>query len=148
MSSDAAAAMDGRVERLLEVVQRALAGETPTRRVAFLVPLYSDGDTGLPIPLPVPPLRAEFEPSDFQMSILRVLEGRAMRVIPLGEAVGDGRKLYRQPGGIFELRDHGLVAYTKQHGYYRPDAPPPELAVNEDDPLEPASEHDTAVEPV
>lgn len=68
-----------------------------------------------------------FIPNPFQQAILDALEGKALRTDALGAAVGDRARLYR-PNGLRELRDHGLVAHHERLGFFRPDAPPDELA--------------------
>lgn len=68
-----------------------------------------------------------FIPNGFQQGVLRSLEGVALRSDPLGRAVGDRRRLFRDPGGLPELVEHGLVEHHPRLGYYRPDAPPPEM---------------------
>lgn len=70
----------------------------------------------------------EFVPTEFQMDVLAALEGKALRADTLGHKVGDRRRLYRHPGGLRELTERGLVAKHPRLGYYRTDAPPPELA--------------------
>ncbi len=71
---------------------------------------------------------AAFVPNQFQESILGALEGKALRADALGHIVGDRSRLYRKPGGLQELRDQGYVSHHPRLGYYRPDAPPEELA--------------------
>jgi hypothetical protein len=68
-----------------------------------------------------------FVPNALQQGILDALEGKALRTDALGAKVGDKRRLYHA-GGIKELRDRGLVELHPRLGYWRPDAPPPELA--------------------
>lgn len=63
----------------------------------------------------------------FQRAILEALEGRALRTRALGAAVGDESRLYK-PGGLKELREHGLVKHHSRLGFYRVDAPPEELS--------------------
>lgn len=63
----------------------------------------------------------------FQKGILQALEGRALRVQALGEAVKSVRRLYNDPGGLKELVREGLVQYHPRIGYFRPDMPPPDL---------------------
>lgn len=70
-----------------------------------------------------------FVPNPFQRGVLKVLEGRAMRTDQLGDAVGNRNRLFK-PGGLKELRDAGMVNSHPQLGYFRPDAPPPELSPN------------------
>jgi hypothetical protein len=108
-------------------------GRTPTSVVVKF------SDTKLSLPFPLATVRAEppasavdassapWLPTAFQQSILDALDGRALRADALGDEVGDRGRLYKKPGGIQELRDHGLVAHHPRRGYYRPDAPPPEL---------------------
>ena len=44
----------------------------------------------------------------------------------LAAEVRDRRRLFK-PGGISELKENGFVENHPRIGYYRPDAPPPEL---------------------
>jgi hypothetical protein len=67
-----------------------------------------------------------FVPSIFQESILEALEGKGLRTDALGAAVGDRSRLYK-PGGLKELQAQGWVSHHPRVGYYRKDAPPPEL---------------------
>lgn len=67
-----------------------------------------------------------FVPSPFQKAILEALEGKALRTDALGAAVGDRGRLYKT-NGLKELLERGIVEHHKRLGYYRPDAPPPEL---------------------
>lgn len=52
-----------------------------------------------------------------------------MRTAALAKAVGCSEpQLFKKPkGGIEELKTHGLVAHHERLGFYRPDAPPPDL---------------------
>lgn len=75
---------------------------------------------------------SSFEPNDTQLKILQALEFQALKPTPLGEAIGERRDLYRKSArsgltNIEELRRHGLVKISKEHGFYRPDMPPEEL---------------------
>jgi hypothetical protein len=70
---------------------------------------------------------SRFVPTPFQKGILQALDGQALRTDALASKVGSRRKLFTHPGGIRELQEHGQVAHHKRLGYYRPDAPPPEL---------------------
>lgn len=74
------------------------------------------------------PEKAEepFVPTPFQAGILDALEGRALKTEALAAEVGDRRRLFK-PGGIKELKEKGLVKNHSRIGYYRPDAPPPEI---------------------
>jgi hypothetical protein len=75
------------------------------------------------------PCSDEFEPNEMQDSILEALEHKALTTDALAAAAGyDRRKLFKKPGGLAQLQDHGLVKNTPGRGYYRPDAPPPELS--------------------
>jgi len=68
-----------------------------------------------------------FVATPFQRGILDALAHKALRTDDLAGEVGDRRRLFKN-GGIKELMEQGLVAHHKRLGYYRPDAPPPELA--------------------
>ncbi|MGI6417626.1 MAG: hypothetical protein ACOX1P_18385 [Thermoguttaceae bacterium] len=72
-------------------------------------------------PGPVLPL------TPLQRAIMKALEGRALTKQALANEVskGEGRMFYR-PGGLLELRLHGLVDHRKGVGFFRPDAPPPD----------------------
>ena len=67
-------------------------------------------------------------PTPFQLTILKALNGRALKKMDLAREVcggeGNGNLLYRE-GGIRELRNRGLVTHKHGPGFYRPDAPPP-----------------------
>jgi hypothetical protein len=89
--------------------------------------------------LTVPPCRCQqpagpndtgehFTPSDYQLRLLTVLEGRALRTDALAQATREDRTKLFRPGGLKELQEAGLVRHVKEYGYYRPDCPPPELA--------------------
>lgn len=68
-----------------------------------------------------------FVPTPLQKSILKALDGRAMKKKDLAREVcggeDNGNLLYRR-GDIAELRRLGLVTHKPGVGYYRPDAPP------------------------
>lgn len=98
----------------------------------------------LPITLPLArcqpvhtiPVEAEkydevFIPNAFQEAILEALEGKALRTDALGAAAGDRSRLFRNPGGLKELQEQGLVKHNRRAGFYRPDAPPDELQESE-----------------
>jgi hypothetical protein len=71
----------------------------------------------------------EFEPNALQADVLCALEGKALRTDALAREIGcDRTQLFRKPGGVQELREHGLLDNDPGHGYYRPDAPPAELS--------------------
>jgi hypothetical protein len=66
-----------------------------------------------------------FEPSELQGDIIEALEWKGMTAGKLATAVGvSERYLYRKPGGLAELIDHGMIRNTHGVGYWRPDAPP------------------------
>jgi len=117
------------MERLLDAVRAYVAAHHP-RRLA--VRLRIDLDDGERIQTPVPDVSAGeedvFVPTAFQCGILDALDGRALRTDALGAEVGDRGRLFRRPGGLQELREQGLVDNHPRLGYYRPDAPPPQLA--------------------
>lgn len=68
-----------------------------------------------------------FVPTAFQQDILKALDGKALRTDALAAKVGDRRRLFKDPGGLPELQEHGLVSHNRRVGYYRPDSLPPEL---------------------
>jgi len=68
-----------------------------------------------------------FVPTPLQTGILEKLDGKAMRTRALAKCLGmDQPKLYKR-GGIKELKEEGRVKLHSRIGYYRPDAPPPQL---------------------
>jgi hypothetical protein len=84
---------------------------------------------------------APFEPTDLQERILAALDGKAMNATALARALGwqdkcalyayhrDGEKFrYGDRGGLKELALRGLVRRHHVCGFFRPDAPPAELA--------------------
>lgn len=73
-----------------------------------------------------------FVATAFQQAILDALEARALRTDALGQAVGDRSRLFKR-NGLAELRERGLVSHHKRLGYYRPDAPPDELASDDEE---------------
>jgi hypothetical protein len=91
--------------------------------VSVAVPPEPDGQ-GDPDDVP-------FIPGPFQQGILDALDGRAMRTDALARAVDCDRRRLFKPGGLPELRDHGLADHHHRPGYYRPDAPPPKLLAAE-----------------
>lgn len=115
-----------------------LAGTLP-RKLVIIIPDGIDDPAYFTIPRSARPSiihlqdgeeRDEiFVPDPFQTAILTALEGKALRTDALASVVGDRSRLFRKPtGGIPELRKEGLVDHHSRLGYYRPDAPPPELA--------------------
>jgi hypothetical protein len=93
------------------------------------------GDS-VPLHLPIPACRcngeahapARFEPNEFQLDILGALEGRILTTDALAAAVKEDRRRLYKPGGLKELVEQGWVKNRPREGYYRPDAPPAELA--------------------
>ncbi len=72
----------------------------------------------------VDPCRRVLVPTPLQKSILKALDGQALKKEPLAEQCKvDPRTLYKQ-GGIKELMAEGLVCTKPRVGYFRPDAPP------------------------
>lgn len=79
----------------------------------------------------VPPLIL----NPLQTQILKVLKGKALRTQALAGACGvEKNKLYQKLASglhpIQELKDAGFVVLSSKIGYYRPDAPPPEVTQN------------------
>lgn len=75
---------------------------------------------------PEPP--PDFIPTDFQKDLVKSLKGRALRTDGIAVALDCVRsRIFADPGGIGELIDRGLVQHHKRLGYYRSDAPPPDL---------------------
>ena len=72
--------------------------------------------------------KAPFSPTRWQVRILRELDGSALTKKELAQAIGmkHPRQLYR-PGYLRELMAQDRVKNDPKLGYYRPDAPPPEL---------------------
>lgn len=75
----------------------------------------------------LPPPDPGFVPTQFQQDILEALSGRALRTDALAAKVGNRRGLFKDPGGVPELIEEGLVSHHKRLGYYRPDKPPADL---------------------
>lgn len=68
-----------------------------------------------------------FVPNAFQKAILAALDKKGLRTDALAAKVGDRRRLFKDPGGLPELMDEGMVAHHKRIGYYRTDSPPQDL---------------------
>ncbi len=78
--------------------------------------------------LPPTPEEPRFVPTDMQQRILAALNGRSLRTDALAAKVNVNRRtLFKDPGGLGELVEEGLVAHHKRVGYWHPDAPPPDL---------------------
>ncbi|MCA9265975.1 MAG: hypothetical protein KDA60_19075 [Planctomycetales bacterium] len=72
------------------------------------------------------PPQAMTEPdTPLQSSILKALDGKALKAESLAKVVsgGDKRRLYKN-GGIKELMEQNRVKNKRNVGYYRPDRPP------------------------
>jgi hypothetical protein len=68
-------------------------------------------------------------PNDNQACVLEALEGRALRTDALARASGvDRRALFQKPGGLDELQAVGAVRHHPRLGFYRTDAPPPDIS--------------------
>lgn len=130
------------IEEAAEVLREFVAHHYPGRTLTELKLLFNDGKK-MNYLLPAGPILVQtspdqnrtngdsFVPTTFQEEVLAALEGRALRTDALGNAVGDRSRLFRNPGGLKELRKYNLVKHHPRLGYYRPDAPPEELP-NED----------------
>ena len=74
-----------------------------------------------------PPSKTPFILTAIQKGILAALDGKARRTDDLADQIGDRSRLFRK-GGLKELQEKGLIKHHDRLGYYRPDAPPKELA--------------------
>jgi hypothetical protein len=89
--------------------------------------------TSSPDPPPPPKGRKKqkqpFVPSPTQVHILNALDGKALKQAALVKKTGisQGQLHPKNKTGLTELRDLGYVDHHPRVGYYRPDAPPPEL---------------------
>jgi hypothetical protein len=121
------------IEAMLETIRTCVALHYPGKLVREVRLLLTEGKIILPMPtlqsLPVAKDEEEvFVPNAFQEAILSALEGKALRTDALGAAAGDRSRLFRNPGGLKELQEQGLVQHHKRLGFYRPDCPPEDLA--------------------
>jgi hypothetical protein len=116
-------------ETMVDAIQKWCLRHLGRRARRVTVTLEDGEKLKLPVTLPREPAEEDqpFAPTDFQEAILEALEGKALRTDALAAKVGDRRRLFRHPGGIKELIEQGLVKHHDRLGYYRPDAPPPEL---------------------
>ncbi len=73
------------------------------------------------------PVQNAFVPNAFQKAILAALDKKGLRTDALAAKVGDRRRLFKDPGGLPELMEEGMVAHHKRIGYYRTDSPPQDL---------------------
>jgi len=80
------------------------------------------------LPQPAVEPLPSFIPTDFQRDILLALKNKSLRTDAIAHKLNCGRsRLFADPGGLPELQEQGMVSHHKRIGYYRPDAPPPEL---------------------
>jgi hypothetical protein len=68
-----------------------------------------------------------FLPTDRQKRILDILDGKTKKLAQLADTL-KVRPSTLSGRDLKELRDQELVRHDKRIGYYRPDAPPPELS--------------------
>jgi hypothetical protein len=71
---------------------------------------------------------AKFVPNKRQSRILAALNGQALTTDDLAKSANCDRRTLFRKGGIKGLRGAGLVDHRHGVGFYRPDAPPAELA--------------------
>jgi hypothetical protein len=78
----------------------------------------------------LPPIDASvFIPSPLQEAILAALNGKGLRAEALALRCDVNKsQLYNVKGAIPELQEEGLIAHHPRVGYYRLDAPPPNVA--------------------
>jgi hypothetical protein len=70
-----------------------------------------------------------FIPNQLQEAILAALDGKGLRTDALvSKTDSSSGQLFKNPGGLPELQEEGLVAHHPRVGYYRPDKPPPQVA--------------------
>jgi hypothetical protein len=121
-----------------EALGTAISAETPASR-----------SRGIPSAIPRPQWDNEkdefvyngivrpkpFVGSRLQIAIYKALEGRALTKQALANEVlgGEGTRLYKK-NGIKEMIEEGFVVQKDGVGYYRPDAPPPELTISAAEP--------------
>ena len=138
--ADAVTARD--IESILAELRESIRVRYGREAVALCVKLHDGNKISLPFPflgphqpaVPPSPKVSEGEDEDeesfelhpFQETILEALDGKALSARQLGAAVGDVSRLYRRHG-LRDLRTRGLVDLHPDHGYYRPDSPPPGL---------------------
>jgi histidinol-phosphate/aromatic aminotransferase/cobyric acid decarboxylase-like protein len=65
-----------------------------------------------------------FIPTPFQRAILDALKDKALRTNAIAVRLKDRRRFFREKE---ELETQGLLLHHARLGFYRPDAPPPEL---------------------
>jgi hypothetical protein len=124
------------VEYLQQAVQHEVPGAPPLEEVRLVfvggrrMKLAIFSAVSAPAPSAEPAsAEDDFTPNALQADVLIALERKALRTDALARAIGcDRTQLFRKPGGVQELRDHGLLDNHPGHGYFRPDLPPPELS--------------------
>ena len=78
--------------------------------------------------LPPPIDETTFIPNSLQQAVLDALDGKGLRTDALLNKIDSSRRqLFKVPGGLPELQEEGLVDHHRRVGFYRPDAPPPEV---------------------
>lgn len=108
------------IDRILEIVDEQTIDEgcgAPDEQLGA-------GDSGAEHTLPDTP---DVLLNDTLIGILKVLDGKAMRVEAIANAVtgGETTRLYRD-GMKTVLETKGLIVMDRRIGWYRPDSPPPE----------------------
>lgn len=130
------------IETILAELRESIRARYGREAIALCVRLHDATKISLPFPCAGPPLPVlapaplsasgatatdeGFELHPFQEAILEALDGKALSARQLGAAVGDVARLYRRHG-LKELRAQGLVDLRPERGFFRPDAPPPDL---------------------
>jgi len=109
------------IRKQWNVIQRAFC-QSPT---------FDASNVELQCGLELAEVLPEFVGNDFQLQIMKALDGRALSKQSLADEVcgGEGSRLYRK-GGIKELVESGFIANKPRLGYYRPNAPPLKNAMN------------------
>ncbi len=104
--------MDPTAEELQHVANLVTSGKVPMQQSARIVMLDN----------------RQWSPSELQLEIWNALENRSMTTDDLVATLSVSRPtLFKKPGGLPQLLEHGLIRNDRAHGgYYRPDAPPQE----------------------
>lgn len=112
-------------EAMLAAVRAYVAANYPDQLCTEVRLKLTRGKIVLPMPTTIPAARRLFIPTQAQQDILEALDGKALTGDALAAKLDvDRRGVMRS---LAELREHGLVENRQRVGYYRPDAPPPEL---------------------